>query len=289
MSDTAGSSIVLLIVFALVFAFTLHYCLKRGDDSVILKKAPRISQKELSQYNPENKPFVTCDGTAISPIRFAQVGLASKTETPPRTMIQVFQEAVEKHGDKVAFRIERPVPQLIWSNKAPPALPLSKWKSWTYDKYFDDCLHAAYSLMQIGVAQHDSVCVYGFNSPEWLIAQNAAIMVGAKIAGIYPSDTPQQLHFKIQHSGATVVVVENQGKLEKLKKAIEMGLPKLKAVVMWDDECQNWTESVPCHSWRQFMLLGREIDGSTLKKTLGEYSTRSLLCACIHIWDDRKS
>jgi len=134
--------------------------------------------------------------------------------------------------------------------------------------------------MQIGVAQHDSVCVYGFNAPEWLIAQNAAIMVGARVAGIYPSDTPQQLHFKIQHSGATVVIIENQGKLEKLKKAIEKGLPKLKAVVMWDGECQNSIESLPCYNWRQFMDLGQGIDDSL--KNMWENIQPGHCCALVY-------
>jgi len=128
-TDTSGSSVVLIISGALVIAFALHYCLKKDNDSVVLKEAVRLSEKELSQYKPENRPFVTCDGTAVSPIRFAKEGIASKSGTPPRTVIQVFQEAIKKHGDKVAFRIERPVPPLGASNKCPPALPLSQWKS----------------------------------------------------------------------------------------------------------------------------------------------------------------
>jgi len=98
------------------------------------------------------------------------------------------------------------------------------------------------------------------------MSQNAAIMAGAKIAGIYPSDTPQQLHFKIEHSGATVVVVENLGKLEKLRTAIKLGLRKLKAVVIWDGDWKDSVEGVRCYNWKQFMDLGKEIESTRLTK-----------------------
>jgi len=262
---------LLMPVFIILFLILVaHHSLKKSSDTIVMKRAPEVSLKELSQYKPESKPYVTCDGSALSSIRFAKIGIASEKETPARTMIQVFQQAVNRHGDKVALRIERPVPPLGSNKQWPPALPLSQWKCWTFQEYYDDCFAAACSLVQIGVAQHDSVCVFGFNAPEWHISQNAAIMAGAKIAGIYPSDTPQQLHFKIKHSGATVVVVENFGKLEKLRTAIKMGLPKLKAVVIWDGQCTDSIEGLRCYNWKQFMDLGKEIDRSRLTNLWNE-------------------
>lgn len=237
---------------------------------------------EIYEYKPEEKPFWTCDGKSAQKIRYAQVGIASKDETPPRTMVQVFKDAVERHGDKVALRVERPVPALGADKKCPPALPLSKWMSWTWQKYYDECIVAACSLLHIGVSQHDAVCVYGFNSPEWVISQNAAIMVGAKIAGIYPSDTAEQLHFKVEHSAATVAIIENKGKLSKLRIAIKLGLSKLKAVVMWDDDIEDSSvEGVPLYSWWQFMDLGRSVDKTRLSK-LWEMIKPGHCCALVY-------
>jgi len=259
-SDRQDPSMLLPIVLTSVAAFTLYYLFKRSSESAIMKRAPEISPKELSRYTPEHKPFTTCDKTALSSIRYAETGIASKKENPARTIIQVFLEAVKRHGDKLAIRVERPVPPMGADKTWPPALPLPQWKSWTFQQYYDDCFAAACSLLQIGVDQHDSVCVYGFNAPEWFMAQNAAIMAGAKVAGIYPSDTAEQLHFKMQHSGATVAVVENAAKLVKLSTAINMGLPKLKAVVVWDGECKDSIEDLPCYDWKQFMNLGKGIE-----------------------------
>jgi hypothetical protein len=37
-----------------------------------------------------------------------------------------------------------------------------------------------------------SVGIWGFNSPEWFLADMATVFCGAKAAGIYPTDTPDQ-------------------------------------------------------------------------------------------------
>ena len=44
--------------------------------------------------------------------------------------------------------------------------------------------------MSLGVEQFGSVCILGFNSPEWFIAHIAAALVGAKSAGIYTTNAP---------------------------------------------------------------------------------------------------
>jgi len=97
-----------------------------------------------------------------------------------------------------------------------------------------------------------------------MIAQMSAIMAGAKVAGIYPTDTAEQLHFKLQHSGSTVAIVENNEKLSRLRTAIRMGLPKLKAIVTWDSEIEQLIEDVPCYTWSKFMDLSHDVDSTKL-------------------------
>ena len=37
----------------------------------------------------------------------------------------------------------------------------------------------------------DSVCILGFNAPEWVISDVAAIFAGGFAAGIYPTNGPE--------------------------------------------------------------------------------------------------
>ena len=59
-----------------------------------------------------------------------------------------------------------------------------------------------------------------------------ATLAGGCSAGIYPTDTAQQVEFKAKHSGAVVVFLESPKKVEIFLKA-QPNLPKLKAIVCW--------------------------------------------------------
>ena len=50
--------------------------------------------------------------------------------------------------------------------------------------------------MAAKVEQFDAVAIFGFNSPEWVMASQATFMAGAKTAGIYPTDTAEQISYK---------------------------------------------------------------------------------------------
>ena len=53
-----------------------------------------------------------------------------------------------------------------------------EWKKWTYKQYYDDVQVAAKALIAMGVETYHGVGIVGFNSPEWFIANNAAIFCG---------------------------------------------------------------------------------------------------------------
>jgi len=224
------------------------------------------SAAELSPYR--EGPFSTTDGRAELPIQYSKQGIASQDETPARTLIEVFKSLIAKQGDKGALRIEDPMPPLN-GEEFPPALPLDQWKTWTFQEYYNDVCRSAKSLLKLGVQQHDAVNVFGFNSPEWFIGQMCAIFVGGKVAGIYPSDTAEQVSFKCRHSGATVAFVEDAKKLEKFRKAAS-NLNNLRAIICWACDPIEIRDingkEVPCYTWEKFMSLGDDVDDGILEQ-----------------------
>ena len=163
-------------------------------------------------------------------------------------MCDVFKEAVELYSDQPILKVEEvdpnpgPKDDSSWKKSA----PLAEWKTWSYAEYYADCRKAAAGFIHLGFGQHDAVSVYGFNSPQWHISTLGAILggrdfarstdltlsltpiAGGVIAGIYPSDTADQVKFKVKHSGATVCVVQDDKKMEMLV-GLANDLPKLKA------------------------------------------------------------
>lgn len=231
-----------------------------------LKTAPQTKPNELSQYKP-GKHWVS-DPDGEKEVLYAEAGVASKKGCPAKTLMDVFDLAAKKAGDKVAMRTENLNTFPKKGEAAPPALPLAQWKSWTWSQYIKDIRLVAKGFMSLGMEQHDSVNIFGFNSPEWLLSEMGAIYAGGKAAGIYPSDTAEQVQFKCEHSGTVVACVESADGLEKYKEVID-GLPKLKAVVCWscepgDDIKRSDGTVCKTMTFEDLKKLGAEYDNAKL-------------------------
>lgn len=198
----------------------------------IAKEAPANPAEYASDYS--EGPFSTIDGTAEAVVRLAKEGPASGGADgwAPTTIPAILKLCAEKSGDKPAMRVERGLPEPE-GMKVPPPLPLEEWKTWTHKEFYEFIFKCAKSLIKLGVVQHDAVNIFGFNSPEWIASQYAAIFAGAKVAGIYPTDTTDQVKFKVEHSGARVAICEDKHKFDKFAANIE-DLKKLTAIVCWD-------------------------------------------------------
>jgi long-chain-fatty-acid--CoA ligase ACSBG len=221
-------------------------------------EAPRQRPGDYLEYDRSLGPFWTMESSGSKRVLYARSGIASFSETPTRTLIELMELAVLRKGDKAALRVEDlgadgGMPKLVKGEKVPPALPLAQWRTWTWSQYLDDTRKAAKGLLALGHAQHDAVSILGFNAPQWLIGQMGAIFAGGKVAGIYPSDTPPQVEFKCQLSSTSVVLVDTEQSLAKVSEVIDR-LPYLKAVVCW----RLRGNSVP-----QAEL--RRVDGSAVK------------------------
>ena len=64
--------------------------------------------------------------------------------------------------------------------------------------------------------------------------QVAAIFAGGKAAGIYPTDTVDQVEYKVVQSGASIVCLDDAAKIDKFAELVKTGrIPDVKAVVTW--------------------------------------------------------
>lgn len=61
----------------------------------------------------------------------------------------------------------------------------SQWIKWTYKQYLHDVTVCAKAFIRLGLERFHSVCILGFNSPEWIIADLAAIHAGFVIIYIF--------------------------------------------------------------------------------------------------------
>jgi len=185
------------------------------------------------------------------------------------------------------MRTERPCPPIGADGQAGPNLAVDDWKSWTLQQYLDECSLAARAFIGLGLGPKDAVAIYGFNAPEWIMGEMAAILAGGIAAGIYPTDTPSQVCYKAQHSGSVIACVESIAKAEAFLVNAAT-LPKLKAVVVWDPDTTEdqikalaSTAAVKVHHWRELGSLAEVTPASDLDTAMSNQKP-SECCAYIY-------
>jgi long-chain acyl-CoA synthetase len=106
-----------------------------------------------------------------------------------------------------------------------------RWHPTTWQTYAAQVRTAARALIALGFPRGGKVAILGFNRPEWVILDQAAMMAGGAAAGIYTTCSPDEVQYIVHHSEAHVVLVEDAAQLAKVM-ARRAQLPLLRWIVM---------------------------------------------------------
>ncbi|XP_012264154.1 very long-chain-fatty-acid--CoA ligase bubblegum isoform X2 [Athalia rosae] len=135
--------------------------------------------------------------------------------------------------------------------------------TYTYKEYYTEVRTVARAFLKLGLERYHSVCIIGFNSPEWFIADLAAIHAGGFAAGIYTTNSPEACLYCAERSRAQIIIVEDSKQLEKIME-IKSKLPLLKAIIQYD--------GIPSQkgvlSWRELLQIGRSESDDKLDAVL---------------------
>lgn len=146
------------------------------------------------------------------------------------------------------------------------------WVPTTWEEYVNQVRQAARAMMALSVKPGDVVCMLGFNRSEWVIGQLAAMMAGGVGAGIYTTNSPQEVGYILAHSEAPIVILENQSQWDKVKE-VRGDLPHLRhAVLMRGTEIDD----PMALTWERFMACGEETSEAELDARVGAIDRESL-------------
>ena len=106
------------------------------------------------------------------------------------------------------------------------------WQTTSWASYLANTRAGGLALAAMGLQRGEVVCVLAENRPEWLYADMGAQCMGLIGNGIYPTASPEQVAFILQHSLARVLFVENQEQLEKALRVRDICPDLLRIVVM---------------------------------------------------------
>jgi long-chain acyl-CoA synthetase len=86
-------------------------------------------------------------------------------------------------------------------------------------------------LVDLGIEPGDRVSILSHTRPEWTYACFATFAAGAIAVSIYQTNSAEECHYVLHHSGARAVFVEDAEQLAKVR-AVEADLPALEFVIV---------------------------------------------------------
>ncbi|CAD7942467.1 unnamed protein product [Amoebophrya sp. A25] len=248
-------------------------CKLTGSQDSAPKNIPGVTVAKYDKFygNGDGEHVLwTTDCTKTLPLKLAPQGPASEAENPPTTILALLEQAAKYFPNEIAHAVERPQPAKVAARSA-PSLPLEQWTRFTYAEYLRACKLAGAAFAQLGVEQFGSVAVWGFNAPEWIQALVGAAACGGKVSGIYPTDTLENVIYKIAHSDAAVCVVEGEKQARTILQNLDQ-MSCVKAVVLYDESTplpENPQGGVKVLYWSELLALGEKAGNLNVKVESG--------------------
>jgi long-chain acyl-CoA synthetase len=142
---------------------------------------------------------------------------ASAPEMPGSTVHEMFWNAVQARGDRVALRQKE----------------LGLWKSVTWRALGDIVREVGLGLVALGLHPGEVVSVLANTRREWLYADLGTLGAGGVSSGIYPTDSPAQVQYLCADSDTRILFVEDEEQLDKALEA-RAALPGLRHIVVFN-------------------------------------------------------
>jgi long-chain acyl-CoA synthetase len=107
------------------------------------------------------------------------------------------------------------------------------WGRTSYAQLGADVRALAKGLIALGVTAGDRVAILSNTRAEWTLADLGAICAGAAVVPVYQTNSPEECQYVLEHSGATVLLAEDEDQLAKVAE-IRDALPELRHVILFE-------------------------------------------------------
>jgi long-chain acyl-CoA synthetase len=135
--------------------------------------------------------------------------------TGSRTIADLIALAAAQHGGKPALR-----------HKVG-----GEWVDVSYQQLDRTVSELALGLVDLGIEPGDRVSILSHTRPEWTYACFATFAAGAIVVSVYQTNSAEECHYVLHHSGARAVFVEDAEQLAKVR-AVSADLPALEFVIV---------------------------------------------------------
>ena len=159
------------------------------------------------------------------------------TQVGDSTLLSVYAETAQAHGDAEAHRWQLPSPD-------------GGWQSLTYREVRERVRDAALGLAATGFQPGEFAVIWSRNRSEATIADYAVMHARGVPVFLYNTLAPEQAAYIAGHCEATVAIVEDSEYLAKLL-SIRDQLPRLRTIVLIDGAADG------VRTWADLLAAGR--------------------------------
>lgn len=161
-------------------------------------------------------------------------------------------------GDMFLTRVQKSAERPVWQQKK-----AGTWQVTTWQNFYDMSAAVASALMAKGLQAGEKICIIGSTRPEWCVADIGGLLAGAVTVGAYPTSSPAQLAYVIDHSDSRFVIVEGAADVDKIW-AIRNDIPKVERIYVWDYTSvpQDKLDQSWLGDWRE--LLDAQLDAAAI-------------------------
>jgi long-chain acyl-CoA synthetase len=120
-------------------------------------------------------------------------------------------------------------------------------------------------MIALGLPAGGTVGILGYNRPEWVIFDTAAMTAGAIPAGIYATSSDEECAYILNHCRAHLLLVEDEEQLGKIQPQLDQ-LPHLRYVITMRGVGR--TDHPAVLTWEEFTASGEVVSESELEARL---------------------
>ncbi len=114
-----------------------------------------------------------------------------------------------------------------------------KWKYFTRCETHALVLSAARGFIQLGLNPFESVCIMGFNSPQWFISDISAIFAGGLAVGLYTTNNIGQCEYIINNCNAHIIVLQSNkllNKFIKIQQDKDLKIDNVNTIILYEEK-----------------------------------------------------
>ena len=139
----------------------------------------------------------------------------------PRNLIELVQRSAQRWPEHEALRWRQA------HGNGEDAI--GGWASWSYAELWEQIRAASLGLRGVGISEGDRVVILSRSRPEWVVADLAALALGAVTCPIQPSEPPARIAAQLRRLTPSLVIVENDHLLHRMRRGTGR-LPELPVV-----------------------------------------------------------